>query len=214
MLFVFHRSYLEFTDFYNFNGRYMIRQIYIYGAECLRKVCSPVTDFSLVRELIGDLFETMRNAEGVGLSAPQIGVSLRVFVIDPTPLVDPSSKEYEKLKQYTGAFINPVIIQKSKKVWEYEEGCLSIPSIRIPVIRPYSIVVEYTDENLNRVRKTLSGIVARIFLHENDHLDGILITDYLTNGKVKIPSARKREIMKKLKEIESGKVETSYPISL
>ncbi|MCS6896154.1 MAG: peptide deformylase [Bacteroidia bacterium] len=178
----------------------MIRPIVLYGSPVLRQRAEPVTpDDPELTALLRDLWDTMYNANGVGLAAPQIGVSKQVFVVDAHELQSP---EEEPFKQ---AFINPRLISTNDLCTGYEEGCLSIPGIRERIYRPTIIEVEFYDESFHLHRRTFSGIVARIFQHEYDHLMGQLFIDYLS-------PIRRQLLRRKLKEIAAGEVEAHYPM--
>lgn len=178
----------------------MIYPIVLYGDPVLKRRAGDVEEGSEeIRELVSDMFETMYHASGVGLAAPQIGKSLRVFVIDSTPMEDDQTKGVKK------AFINPEIIDETGKEWAFEEGCLSIPGIREDVTRPPSVTINYLDEAWNEHEETFEGILARIIQHEYDHIEGILFTDHLSPFK-------KRLLKGKLGNISKGKVDIDYRI--
>ena len=151
------------------------------------------------------MYETMYNANGVGLAAPQIGKSIRLFIIDTAPFLNIDENEIEgiKVKSIKQTFINPVIIQESGDSWSFEEGCLSIPHIREDVKRKSDINIEFYDENFTLNKKSFSGIVARVIQHEYDHIQGILFTDKLTSFK-------KRLLKNKLNNIEKGNIDIDY----
>lgn len=174
----------------------------LYGSSVLRKASKDVDkDFSGLKILIEDMFETMYRADGMGLAAPQIGKLLKLFVIDATSLKDnePSLEDFRKV------FINPVIFDEDGEEWSYNEGCLSIPLIREDVIRKQRIRVKYYDENWEYHDEYFDGVKARIIQHETDHLNGILFTD-------KISPLRKKLLKSKLKDISKGRTEVSYPV--
>lgn len=179
----------------------MIRPIVVYGAPVLRQKAQPVAlDDSGLPELIQDLWDTMYNAEGVGLAAPQIGVSLQVFVVDARSLQSPDEAPF------TSVFINPRILSTDPVCIAHEEGCLSIPGIREKVFRPAGVEIEYYDESFTLRRAHYTGIVARIIQHEYDHLMGQLFIDYL--------SPVKRQLLRRrLREIANGLVEAHYPLA-
>jgi len=182
------------------NNNIMIHPVVVYGHPVLKKVAEEVNkDYPGLRQLIDDLFETMYNAEGVGLAAPQIGKSIRVFVIDGAPLAD-DEPEFAGFKK---VFINPEIIEKNGELVPMNEGCLSIPNIREEVKRESHIRVQFYDENWNFYDEVYEGYKARVFLHEYDHLDGILFVE-------KINPLRKRLIKGKLNDISKGKFEADY----
>lgn len=150
--------------------------------------------------LINDMIETMYNSDGVGLAAPQVGKSLRIFVMDGDPVLE---DEEEKLGLMV--FINPEIISSSDKKVSMDEGCLSIPEIREKVTRPDVITIKYRDINFEEHEHEFSGWLSRIIQHEYDHLEGVLFIDYLS-------AFRKRMIKKDLEEIDSGARKTEYPL--
>jgi len=176
----------------------MIYSIVAYGDPVLRKRAKEIEEGSVdVKTLSENMFETMQNASGVGLAAPQIGRSIRMFIIDTTPMED------EKYKDFKKVFINPEIIDESGEDWDFEEGCLSIPGIREEVNRLSKVKVRYYDEDWEEHIEEFDGIAARIIQHEFDHLEGILFTDYLTSFK-------KRLLKGKLAGISKGDVKVDY----
>jgi peptide deformylase len=175
--------------------------IVTYNDPVLRKKGVPVKEFNdNTRAFIADMFETMYNSEGVGLAAPQVGVSLRVFVLDADNMLDDDEEKPGPM-----AFINPEIVEKKGSKIPMDEGCLSIPDVTDKIIRPETVVVKYKDENFEDQEIEASGWLARVIQHEYDHLDGILFIDYLS-------LFRKRMHKADLKEIEAGERETRYPI--
>ena len=182
----------------------MILPVTVFGDPVLRKVTPDIDkDYEGLQELIDNMFETMYNAEGVGLAAPQVGLSIRVFVVDATPMSD----EEPALKDFRKAFINPHIIEKDGEEIIMEEGCLSIPFIREEVKRKDRIRIKYFDENWVEHDEVFEGFAARVLQHEYDHLDGILFVDYATPLK-------KRLLKSKLTAITKGKVQPTYRIRL
>jgi peptide deformylase len=152
------------------------------------------------------MFETMYNAHGVGLAAPQIGKSIRLFVVDASPFAEDSNiseEEKNKLKSTKEVFINPKITKEQGDEWDFNEGCLSIPDIHEDVFRKPKIEIEYYDRDFNLKQKSLEGHFARVVQHEYDHIEGILFTDKLSNLK-------KRLIKGKLKKIAEGKIDVDY----
>ena len=152
------------------------------------------------------MWETMYSANGVGLAAPQIGLSIRIFVIDTFPFSEQeelSKKESIELSSFKKVFINPKIIEENGEDWDFNEGCLSIPDIREDISRKESIKINFLDENFVSRNLILSGIKARVVQHEYDHLEGILFTDYLSPLK-------KRILKNKLYNISKGKIKTDY----
>lgn len=177
----------------------MIYPIVAYGDPILRKVATELTKDNPkdLPKLIADMFETMHNAEGIGLAAPQIGLSLRLFVVDG------SGTDDEEIKNFKKVFINPVILEESGEKWSFEEGCLSIPSIREEVQRQARVRIRYCDENWNLHEETYEGMKARVIQHEYDHIQGILFIDHLDPLK-------KRLLQGKLAKISKGDVKHSY----
>lgn len=180
----------------------MIYPIVVYGSPILRKKALEVSqDHPNLKKIVDDMFETMERSDGIGLAAPQVGKSVRIFVIDASALSD----EHPELEGFRKAFINPHIIEHSEELVNYNEGCLSLPTIREDVQRPSSIKIQYVDENFNSIEETYEGVIARIIQHEYDHLDGILLIDHLNPLKRKMLEG-------KLKAISKGKVEVAYKI--
>jgi peptide deformylase len=178
-----------------------ILPIVTYNDSVLRDKTEPISELTEeVSELIEDMIETMYNSDGVGLAAPQIGKSLKIFVMDGDPVV-----EDEEEKHGVMVFINPEIVEKKGKNIPMDEGCLSIPEIREKVFRPETIVIKYRDIDFNEKVEEFSGWIARIIQHENDHLNGILFIDYLS-------SFRKRMVKSDLEQIDLGNIEVEYPI--
>ena len=183
----------------------MIRPIVAYGDPVLKKEAEEVQEgFDNLSGLIEDMWETMYEADGVGLAAPQIGLSLRLFVADGTPFGEGEEGDVG-CKDFKRVMINPVLFDLSEAQSSMEEGCLSIPGVREPVSRPVSIGVEYYDADWNLVEEHLDGLAARIVLHEYDHLDGIMIPDH-------IPATKRMLLHGKLRDIGLGKVPVSYPM--
>lgn len=179
----------------------MIQPIYLYGSEVLRKV-APAADLTRKEEidtLVEDLWETLAKSEGCGLAAPQIGVSLRVCVVDGDVMAD----VYPYLKDFKRTFINPVVVEESAEQCEFNEGCLSVPGIYADVRRPARITVEYYDRDLKKKTETFDKFAARMIQHEFSHLDGVLFTDL-------VAPIRRKMLAKKLLGISHGKVSTAY----
>jgi peptide deformylase len=185
----------------------MILPIVAYGDPVLRKMGKDIdSDYPGLEELIRNMQETMKNAQGVGLAAPQVGKDIRLFLIDAEPFAENEElgeEERKFLKDFKRTFINPEILEEDGDEWAFTEGCLSIPNINEDVYRPETIRVRYLDENFNEKEEELSGLSARIFQHEYDHIEGVLFTDRLS-------SLKKRLLKKKLENISKGKVEVSY----
>lgn len=181
----------------------MILPIYTYGQDVLRKKGSDISkDYPDLKNLIANMFETMYSANGVGLAAPQIGLSIRLFVIDSTKWEEADTDE--KFKQ---VFINAQILEEWDEPWKFEEGCLSIPGIRENVSRNAKIKIRFMDVNFKVHEKEFKGVAARVIQHEYDHIEGILFTD-------KINPLRKKFIQNKLKDMSKGKVKADYPIKV
>lgn len=185
----------------------MILPIVAYGDPVLRKVGKDIdAEYPELDKLIANMWDTMENAQGVGLAAPQIGRAIRLFVIDASPFAedeDLSEEDRKSLKDFRHVFINAKIIEEAGDEWAFTEGCLSIPDIREDVFRQETITIEYQDEAFNSHKKTLSGLAARVFQHEYDHIEGILFTD-------KLSSLKKRLLKKKLENISKGKIAADY----
>ncbi|MEQ8530780.1 MAG: peptide deformylase [Imperialibacter sp.] len=179
----------------------MIYPIVVYGDPVLRKRAADIEKGSDVKQLVLDMFETMRSASGIGLAAPQIGMSIRLFVVDGSPLEEPELSGFRKV------FINAKIVERDGKPIVMEEGCLSIPGVRDDVQRPNSITVNYYDEHWKEYTESYEGMKARIIQHEYDHIEGVLFTDHLTAFK-------KRIIKNKLVNISRGKVSADYRLKI
>ena len=185
----------------------MILPIVAYGDPVLKKKAKPIDkDYSKLEELISNMWDTMYNAYGVGLAAPQVGVPIRLFVIDAAPFAeddDLSASEKEYLKGFKKVFINAQIIEETGDEWAFSEGCLSIPDVREDIFRKPEVTIEYQDENFETKKETFTGLAARVVQHEYDHTEGILFTE-------KISSLKKRLINGRLKKISSGKIKVDY----
>lgn len=178
----------------------MILPIYLYGQPVLRKVAHDINkDYPNLNELIQNMFETMYNAEGIGLAAPQIGLDIRLFVIDLEPLAETDEK-------YTGfkkVFINAEIIERTGEITSAQEGCLSIPGINESVLREETIKIKYFDENFVEYQEVYSDFFARCIQHEYDHVEGKIFID-------KISGIRKQLIKSKLNNLIKGRINCSY----
>lgn len=186
----------------------MILPIVPYGNPILRKVAQDInSDFPQLDKLIENMWETMYNSNGVGLAAPQINQSIRLFIVDSAQIVDDAEEEdVEKYKGHKGikqVFINAELIETNGKDWPYEEGCLSIPKIRADVKRAEQVTIAYFDEKFQPHEESFDNITARIILHEYDHLEGKLFIDYLTPLKRKL-------LKSKLDDITKGRVNIGY----
>lgn len=181
----------------------MILPIVAYGDPVLKKRGEDIDKtYPQLNELIANMFETMYNAQGVGLAAPQIGKSIRMFIVDASPFAEGEDGK-EELKDFKKVFINPVILDETGEEWAFEEGCLSIPDIREDVYRHPDLILEYYDENWNFQKETFNGLAARVIQHEYDHIEGILFTDHLSG-------LRKRLLNKRLTNITKGKIAVDY----
>ncbi|SDR81223.1 peptide deformylase [Polaribacter sp. KT25b] len=185
----------------------MILPIIAYGDPVLRKVGTEIDkDYPKLETLIANMKETMYNASGVGLAAPQIGLAIRLFIIDASPFAedeDLSDEDRATLKTFNRVFINAQIVKEEGEEWSFNEGCLSIPDVREDVSRQPKITIEYQDEDFNTHTEVLEGLAARVFQHEYDHIEGILFTD-------KLSTLRKRLLKKRLENISKGKVNADY----
>ena len=188
----------------------MILPIVSYGSSVLKKTAKEITsDYPNLSELIANMWETMYAANGVGLAAPQIGLSIRVFVIDASPFVDEenmSVKEIETINTFKKVFINPKIISEEGNLWDFNEGCLSIPDVREDISRKEEICVNFFDENFELQKLKLNGLAARVVQHEFDHIEGVLFTDHLS-------SLKKRLIKNRLSLISKGDITVDYKMS-
>jgi len=185
----------------------MILPIIAYGDPVLRKIAADVSpEYPKFAELIKNMYETMYNAYGVGLAAPQIGLPIRVFLVDTTPFAEDETltlDEQKELKDFKRTFINASIIEETGDEWAFNEGCLSIPNIREDVFRKPKIKIEYQDENFETHIEEFDGLLARVIQHEYDHIEGVLFTDKISNFK-------KRLIKGKLINISKGKISIDY----
>lgn len=185
----------------------MILPIVAYGDPILRKETENIEqDYPKLDEVLENMFETMYEARGIGLAAPQVNLPIRLFIVDATPFEDDedlSEEERKFLASFKKVFINAQIIEEVGDEWAFNEGCLSIPDVREDVFRQPEIVMEYLDENFKKHKETFKGIVARIIQHEYDHIEGILFTD-------KLSPLKKRLIKSKLNNISKGKVNIDY----
>jgi peptide deformylase len=186
----------------------MVLPVIAYGHPVLRKVAADITpDYPELLKLISDMQETMYASNGVGIAAPQVGKSIRLFVIDTVQIVegfdDEDRRQYPREKGFKGVFINAHKVEEAGKPWAYNEGCLSIPKVREDVRRAERVTLRYQDENFAMHETIFDGITARVILHEYDHIEGKLFIDYLAPLK-------KRLIKKKLDDISAGRVSTDY----
>ena len=187
----------------------MILPIVGYGDPILKKKAQIVEkNYPDLKSLISDMFETMYNASGVGLAAPQIGKSIRLFIIDTSAF---DNKDFEETSGFKTAtlkkvFINPEIINESGEAKPFEEGCLSIPNVREIIKRKSKIKLSYFDENFVNHQESFNGIIARVIQHEYDHIEGVLFTD-------KVSPFKKKLIKGKLNSILTGKVSVDYSMN-
>lgn len=178
----------------------MVLPMYIFGQPVLRKVAEEIEeDFPNLKELIENMFETLRHSEGVGLAAPQVGLAKRLFIVD----LDCLSEDHPEYKGYFKTFINPEIVELGKETGTYEEGCLSLPGIHENVKRPTKVLVNYLDENFEEHEEWFDGFPARVIQHEYDHLDGKMFIDHLS-------ALRKQMLKSKLSAMAKGKFEAAY----
>jgi peptide deformylase len=177
--------------------------IYAYGHPVLNKVASEISKEELIQygSFVDDMFDTMYKCSGVGLAAPQVGKSVRIFVVDTIQVKDDLKIE-NLIKK---AFINPEIIEEWGDLWSYEEGCLSFPDINASVERPENVRIKYLDENFTEHIEVFNGFNARVIQHEYDHLEGILFVE-------KFKPLKRRLLSKKLDRIKKGEIRSKYPI--
>jgi peptide deformylase len=187
----------------------MILPIVAYGAPVLKKEAVEISnEYPNLDQLIENMWETMYASNGVGLAAPQIGLSIRLFVIDAAPFSEDEEldeAEVTLLKTFKKAFINPTILEEDGPIWEFNEGCLSIPDVREDVSRHERIRIHYWDEQFNEQELVLTGLAARVVQHEYDHIEGILFTDHLT-------SLKRRLLKNRLNSISKGAIQVDYPM--
>lgn len=175
----------------------MVRPIVLYGHKVLTQKCEPVPqDYPELNSLIADMFETMKSADGIGLAAPQIGLSIRLFVVD-TSAFGGDTPDKARLKTFKQVFINPTILEEKGEEWPYKEGCLSIPQVLETVHRKSTIRVKYYDQNFEEKEETFTGMIARVVQHEYDHINGILFTSYVKGLKRTMMEGKLRKIIKR-----------------
>ena len=180
----------------------MILPIVSYGDTVLRKEAEEIdANYPDLKQLIADMFETMYHSKGVGLAAPQIGLPIRLFIVDAAGFNEDG--EAPELEGFKRVFINPIIIEEKGKEWKFEEGCLSIPGIREEVARKPELTIEYYNENFELVEEKLDGLGARVVQHEYDHIEGILFVD-------KINPLKKQLIKSRLNAITKGEIKVGY----
>ena len=186
----------------------MILPIVAYGSPILRKIAVDITpEYEGLEKLLADMWETMYNSNGVGLAAPQINKSVRIFTMDSEQIFtndeDGDTDEYPDKPGFKGTFINPHIVALDGEPWKYNEGCLSIPRVREDILREETVTLSYVNENFLPCTKTFNGITARVILHEYDHLEGKLFIDY-------IKPLKRTLIKRKLDDITKGKIKVDY----
>ena len=186
----------------------MILPVVAYGDPVLKKEAEEITKgYPDLQKLIADMFETMYEAAGVGLAAPQIGKSIRLFVVDGSPFAEEEDEEEDPravgIEDFKQVFINPIIEEEFGEEWSFKEGCLSIPKVREEVYRKEKVRITYYDENWNFKDEIFDGYAARIIQHEYDHIEGVLFTDHLS-------AIKKKLISKKLQNISKGEVSVDY----
>jgi peptide deformylase len=185
----------------------MILPIVAYGDAVLKKKAKEIDkDYPKLDALIENMYETMYGAFGVGLAAPQIGLPIRMFLVDTEPFSeddDLSEKDKEQMKNFKKTFINAKILEEEGDEWAFNEGCLSIPDVREDVFRQPKIKIQYQDENFEIHVEEYEGLIARVIQHEYDHIEGVLFTD-------KLSSFKKRLIKGKLANISKGKITIDY----
>ncbi|TKD62373.1 peptide deformylase [Flavobacterium sp. ASW18X] len=185
----------------------MILPITAYGDPVLRKKATNITkDYPNLETLLNNMWETMYNASGVGLAAPQVGLPIRIFLVDTTPFSkdeDLTEDEQSQLDGFKKVFINAEILEETGEEWAFNEGCLSIPDIREDVQRKPEVTIKYMDQNFKEHTETFDGLLARVIQHEYDHIEGILFTD-------KLSSLKKRLLKGRLEKISKGKINVEY----
>ena len=185
----------------------MILPIVAYGSPVLRKIATDIdAEYPNFDELLENMWETMYHANGVGLAAPQIGLSKRLFLVDTSPFADDdelSEQEQKILSTFKKAFINAKMVEETGKEWSFNEGCLSIPDVREDIIRKDTITISYLDADFKPHTETYDGLLARVIQHEYDHIEGILFTD-------KLSSLKKRLLKGRLSNISKGKISVDY----
>jgi peptide deformylase len=194
----------------------MILPIHIYGDPVLRKKCENIDkNYPDLEKLIKDMFDTMNNAKGVGLAAPQIGKAIRLFIVDTSPFAEKDEddddeytpEQRKEMGAFKRIFINAKMVEEAGEEWPFSEGCLSIPKIRENVERKPDIKMEYLDENFKAHTEKFSGVIARVIQHEYDHIEGVLFTD-------KISPFKRKMISGKLNDIAKGNTDPDYKIKV
>ena len=190
----------------------MVLPIVVYGDPVLRKVCVDIEKtHENLAQIIKDMYETMYQANGVGLAAPQVNKAIRLFIVDASPFAEVeedeepefSAEEMKQMKGFKKTFINARIVEETGEEWKFNEGCLSIPKIREDVLRKPKLTIEYVDENFKKHTETYECLIARVIQHEYDHIEGVLFTDKINPFKRKLISG-------KLTDISKGKFKADY----
>jgi peptide deformylase len=181
----------------------MILPVTLYGDPVLKKRAEDIAaDFPNLPDVIKNMWQTMYAASGVGLAAPQVGMSIRLFVVDTVQLQEKRKTDFNGIKK---VFINPTILEETGEEWKYEEGCLSIPGIREDVFREPLVKIHYFDEQFNEFTETFDDINARVIQHEYDHIEGVLFTD-------KLKPLKRKLLLPKLTKISRGEVDVDYRV--
>ena len=181
----------------------MLLPIFAYGQPVLKKKAEPITaEYPDLKELIDNMWQTMYAASGIGLAAPQVALSIRLFIVDTVQLEEKRKTNFKGIKK---VFINPTIFEESGEEWKYEEGCLSIPGIREDVFREPVVKIHYFDEQFNEFTETFDDINARVIQHEYDHIEGVLFTD-------KLKPLKRKLLLPKLTKISRGEVDVDYRV--
>ena len=178
----------------------MILPIVAYGHPTLKKVAKEIeADYKGLDELIANMFETMYTSEGVGLAAPQVNKGIRLFIVDASPFAD----QYPETVDFKKVFINPYILEESGEEWSFNEGCLSVPTVREDILRKPNITIEYHDRDFNLIEEKYDGVMGRIIQHEYDHIEGTIFVD-------RVNPLRKMLLKRKLNDISSGNIDVNY----
>jgi peptide deformylase len=183
----------------------MILPVTLYGDPVLKKRAEAIAaDYPMLQDIIKNMWQTMYAASGIGLAAPQVGLSIRLFVVDTQQLSDKKKKDFAGIKK---VFINPTIVDETGEEWKYEEGCLSIPGIREDVFRQPKLTIRYQDEQFNELTETYDDLNARVIQHEYDHIEGVLFTD-------KLKPLKRKLLIPKLNKIARGEVDIDYRVKV
>lgn len=181
----------------------MILPVTLYGDPVLKKRAEDISaDYPSMQELIKNMWQTMYAASGIGLAAPQVGLSIRLFVVDTQQLAEKRDENFKGIKK---VFINPQILEETGEEWKYEEGCLSIPGIREDVFRQPKLTIRYLDETFNELTESFDELNARVIQHEYDHIEGILFTD-------KLKPLKRKLLIPRLNKIARGEVDVDYRV--